>query len=127
MTDKRARPYTTCRACGVNVDARLVRCPECGGCCPGCTTSGLQVRISDTPASRRLALARSSPCGKLLAMHEEIGHAMMEAIWEMDNLPAEPDLAIARIHAVMDDLEEAMGRTRALDNAEDRPEATVNA
>jgi hypothetical protein len=60
-------------------------------------------------------------------MHEEIGHAMMEAIWEMDNLPAEPDLAIARIHAVMDDLEEAMGRTRALDNAEDRPEATVNA
>ena len=109
------------------MDARLVRCPECGGCCPGCTTSGLKVRISNTPASRRLALARSSPCGKLLAMHEEIGHALMEAIWELDNLPAEPDLAIAHVHAVLEDLDTAIERTRQLDVPEPRSGATVTA
>lgn len=119
MTDPtRARPVTTCRACGAQVDARLVRCPECGGCCPGCTTEGLKVRISDTPAARRLALARSSPCGKLLAMHEEIGHALMESIWELDNLPGDPELALGRIHAVLDDLEQAIDRSRALDEIE---------
>lgn len=127
MTDNRARPVTTCRACGAEVDARLVRCPECGGCCPGCSTSGLKVRVSDTPASRRLALARSSPCGKLLAMHEEIGHALMEAIWELDNLPEDADLAIARVHAVMDDLEAAVERTRSLDTPANRSETTATA
>lgn len=98
------------------MDARLVSCPECGNCCPGCTAEGLKVRISDTPAARRLALARTSPCGQLLAMHEEIGHALMEAIWELDNLPAEADLALNRVYAVLDDLEDAVERTRALEN-----------
>lgn len=104
-----------CRTCGAEVDARLVQCPECGGCCPGCTTAGLKVRTGDTPAARRLTLARSSPCGKLLAMHEELGHALMEAIWEVDNLPPDPDDALRRIFAVSDDLEAAIERTRALD------------
>ncbi len=120
MEDTRSRPVTTCRTCGATVDARLIQCPECGGCCPGCTTAGLEVRTAHTPAARRLALARSSPCGKLLAMHEELGHALMEAIWEIDSLPAEPDVAIARIVAVTDDLEEAIARTRALEQEEDR-------
>ncbi len=120
MEDTRSRPVTTCRTCGARVDARLIQCPECGGCCPGCNTEGLEVRTANTPAARRLALARSSPCGKLLAMHEELGHALMEAIWEIDNLPADADVAIARIVAVTDDLEEAIEQTRALEQEEDR-------
>ncbi|MFP4624938.1 MAG: hypothetical protein ACLFRX_12210 [Gemmatimonadota bacterium] len=75
----------------------------------------MKVRVSDTPAARRLALARSSSCGKLLAMHEEIGHALMESIWELDNLPLEPEVAMSRLYAVLDDLEDAVARTRALD------------
>ncbi len=105
----------TCRSCKEPVDPRLQICPNCGACCPGCSTEGLKVRVSDTPAARRLAIARSSSCGKLLAMHEEMGHALMEAIWEMDNLPIDTDEAITRIYAVMDDLQEAMQRTRTLD------------
>jgi hypothetical protein len=73
------------------------------------------VRGSDSPASRRQALARSSPCGKLLAMHEELGRALLEALWEVDNLPLDPDEAISRVFAVADDLEAAVQRTRALD------------
>lgn len=120
MTDStRARPVSMCRSCGAEVDARLVQCLECGSCCPGCTTEGLKVRTSNTPAARRLTLARSSPCGKLLAMHEELGHAIMEAIWELDNLPADPDEAISRVFAVADDLEAAVGRARELDQIMD--------
>lgn len=111
----RSRPVTRCRACGAEVDARLVVCPECGGCCPGCDATGLKVRQKDSPAARRQALARSSPCGKLMAMHEELGHALMEAVWELDNLPGDPDQAISRVFAVTDDLESAIDRTRTLD------------
>lgn len=60
-------------------------------------------------------MARSSPCGKLLAMHEELGHALMEAAWELDNLPVNVDEALSRMYAVMDDLENAIDRTTALD------------
>lgn len=115
--ETRARPVTRCRSCNVEVDARLVLCPECGGCCPGCTTTGLEVRKTRRPAERRLALARSSPCGKLMAMHEELGHALLEAFWELDNLPPDPDQAISRVFAVTDDLEAAIVRTRGLDDA----------
>jgi hypothetical protein len=116
MTDTtRSRPVTRCRACGAQVDARLVVCPECGGCCPSCDATGLKVRRAESPPSRRQALARSSPCGKLMAMHEELGHALMEALWELDHLPGDADEAIGRIFAVTDDLEAALGRTRELD------------
>lgn len=115
MPKTKSSPLTRCRVCDAELDARLVQCPECGACCPGCTTDGLKVRLSDTPAGRRLALARSSPCGKLQAMHEEIGHALMEAIWELDNLPVRTDEAMARLFAVLDDIEDAVNRTRQLD------------
>jgi hypothetical protein len=116
MVTTTTKPLTSCRGCGSEVDARVQVCPQCGACCPGCSTSGLKVRISDTPASRRLAIARSSPCGKLLAMHEELGHALMEAIWEMDNLPFDSDAAITRLYGILDDLGEAIERTHALDS-----------
>lgn len=106
---------TRCRVCEAELDARLLKCPECGTCCPGCTSEGLKVRVTDTPAGRRLAIARSSACGKLQAMHEEIGHALMDALWELDNLPAKTDEAMARLFAVLDDIEDAVHRTRALD------------
>jgi len=76
---------------------------------------GLKIRAGDTQATQRLAIARSSPCGKLLAMHDELGHALMEAIWEIDNLPLDTDEAISRIYAVIDDLQEAIQQTIALD------------
>ena len=115
MPETTLKPLIQCRSCGAEVDARLIACPECGACCPGCHSAGLRVRISDTPAARRIALARSSLCGKLLAMYEEIGHALMEAIWELDNLPLETDPAISRVYAVLDDLKEAIERTQTLD------------
>lgn len=115
MVDTKAAPLAKCRGCNAEVDARLQICPECGACCPGCSTEGLKVRLSNTPPARRLAIARSSPCGKLLAMHEELGHALMEAIWEMDNLPGDSDAAMTRLYGIMDDLEEAIERTHALD------------
>ena len=74
--------------------------------------------------ARRLALARSSPCGKLLAMHDELGHAVMEAIWELDNLRNDPDAAIAQILGVTDDLQTALERTRALEQEEERAVST---
>lgn len=115
MSQTKTSPITHCRGCGAEVDARLMQCPACGACCPGCSTEGLKVKISNTPAARRLAIARSSPCGKLLAMHEELGHALMTAIWEMDNLPGDTEKAIGRLYAVMDDLQAAVERTQALD------------
>jgi hypothetical protein len=114
----KTKPLTTCRSCGAEVDARAQICPACGNCCPGCTTKGLQVRIANTPAARRLAVARSSPCGRLLAMHEELGHAVMEAIWEMDNLPMDTDAALTRLCGIMDDLTAAIERTQALERGE---------
>lgn len=118
----RSRPVTRCRSCGAEVDARLVVCPECGGCCPACDESGLRIRTSssepeaESASERRRAWAQSSPCGKLMAMHDELGHALMEAMWEIDHLPSDPDEAISRIFAVTDDLEAAVEKTRALDN-----------
>lgn len=112
-----------CRSCHAEVDARVQVCPKCGACCPGCTTEGLRLRVSrGRPTGRGLArrptIARSSQCGKLLAMHEELGHALMEATWEMDNLPMNVDEALSRLYAVMDDLRDAIDRTTALDQQE---------
>ncbi len=115
MATTKGSTLTRCRVCDAELDARVLQCPECGTCCPGCTSDGLRIRLTDTPTGRRLALARSGVCGKLQAMHEEIGHALMEAIWELDNLPVHTDEAMARLFAVLDDVEDAVTRTRALD------------
>jgi hypothetical protein len=118
MLETKTPAVTHCRACGAEVDARVTQCPKCGACCPGCTTEGLKVKVANTPAARRLALARTSPCGKLLAMHEELGHALMEAIWEMDNLPQDTDAALTRLYGILDDLQQAIEHTYALDPVE---------
>lgn len=110
-----SRPVTSCRNCGAQVDPRVAVCPECGGCCPSCDTPGLQARRSNGQADKRLAMARTNLCGKLMAMHEELGHALMEAVWELDNLPTDADEGISRVFAVTDDLEAAIARTRGLD------------
>jgi hypothetical protein len=115
MVETKTKPITQCRGCGAPVDARVQVCPECGACCPGCSTTGLQAKVGNTPPARKLAIARSSPCGKLLAMHEELGHALMSAIWEMDNLPVDPDAAMTRMYGILDDLTAAIERTQALD------------
>jgi hypothetical protein len=46
-------------------------------------------------------------------MHEELGHALMEAIWEMDNLPVDTDAAMTRLYGILDDLSAAIERTYA--------------
>jgi hypothetical protein len=51
-------------------------------------------------------------------MHEELGHAVMEAIWEMDNLPMDTDAALTRLCGIMDDLTAAIERTQALERGE---------
>lgn len=115
MVERKTKTSASCRGCGAEVDSRLQVCPECGACCPGCTTAALKLRLRHTPPGRRLAIARSSPCGKLLAMHEELGHALMEATWEMDHLPIDSEAAMLSLYSILDDLSNAIERTRALD------------
>jgi hypothetical protein len=52
-------------------------------------------------------------------MHEELGRSVLEAMWELDHLPMDPDEAISRVFAVADDLEQAVRRTRELDETLD--------
>jgi hypothetical protein len=49
-------------------------------------------------------------------MRDELSHALVEALYELDVLPADDDAAIVGIYAVMDDLHEALHRTEALDH-----------
>jgi hypothetical protein len=50
-------------------------------------------------------------------MRDELSHALMEALYELDVLPRDEDGALVGLYAVMDDLEEAIRRTQALDLA----------
>jgi hypothetical protein len=49
-------------------------------------------------------------------MRDELSHALVEALYELDVLPADEEAAIVGIYAVMDDLHEALDRTEALDH-----------
>jgi hypothetical protein len=51
-------------------------------------------------------------------MRDELAHALMEALYELDVLPDDEEGALVGIYAVMDDLEEAIRRTQALDVAQ---------
>jgi hypothetical protein len=52
-----------------------------------------------------------SPC----AMRDELYHALVEALYELDMLPDCEDGTVMGLYAVMDDLHEAIRRTQALD------------
>jgi hypothetical protein len=48
-------------------------------------------------------------------MREELRHALMDALCELELLPRSHDGALLGVYAVMDDLRDAMVRTQALD------------
>jgi hypothetical protein len=51
-------------------------------------------------------------------MKEELSHALVEALYELDVLPRQEAAALVGIYAVMDDLNIAISRTKALDLAQ---------
>jgi hypothetical protein len=50
-----------------------------------------------------------------LLMRDELGHALMEALYELEVLPAAPDAALVGVYAIIDDLRRALDRAEALD------------
>jgi hypothetical protein len=50
-------------------------------------------------------------------MRDELSHALVEALYELDVLPKDDEAAMVGIYAVMDDLHKALNRTEALDLA----------
>ncbi len=49
------------------------------------------------------------------AMWDELSHALMEALYELEMVPDDQDAALVRLYAVMDDLQAALRRTEAMD------------
>jgi hypothetical protein len=61
---------------------------------------------------------RTSRVWSPAVMRDELAHALMEALYELDVLPQDDeDGALVGLYAVMDDLEAAIRRTQALDLA----------
>jgi hypothetical protein len=50
-------------------------------------------------------------------MREELSHALMEAIYELEVLPDEEDGALVGIYAVIDDVQAAVHRAASMDLA----------
>jgi hypothetical protein len=50
-------------------------------------------------------------------MREELRHALMEAIYELEVLPQQEDGALVGIYAVIDDLQAAIRRAESMDLA----------
>jgi hypothetical protein len=48
-------------------------------------------------------------------MREELSQALLEALYEVEVLPKNPDGALVGLYAVMDDLQSAIQRTQSLD------------
>ena len=48
-------------------------------------------------------------------MRDELGHALVEALYELDVLPDEQDGALLGIYAILDDLRDVIDRTERLD------------
>ena len=48
-------------------------------------------------------------------MRDELSHALIEALYELEVLPEDDDGALVGLYAVMDDLQAAIRRTEALD------------
>lgn len=56
-------------------------------------------------------------------MRDELSHALVEALYELEVLPRNEDGALMGLYAVMDDLAEAIQRTERLDPARKRTRA----
>jgi hypothetical protein len=67
----------------------------------------MSTRSARNPCTGRL-------CGWLV-MRDELTHALVEALYELDVLPQDQDAAVVGIYAVMDDLQMAIRKTEALD------------
>ncbi len=65
--------------------------------------------IQRAPTVRRLLTS--------CAMKDELTHALVEALYELDVLPEDEEGAIVGLYAVMDDLDRAIRRTQAMDVA----------
>jgi hypothetical protein len=66
----------------------------------------------------RLHSARAEGTGRYSSpglMRDELSHALMEALYELEVLPNEEDAALVGLYAVMDDLQEAIRRAEAID------------
>lgn len=61
------------------------------------------------------ASRRWSPFWCLGAMRDELMSALVQALFELEVLPADEDAAVLGLYAVMDDLERAIRRTQSLD------------
>ena len=66
----------------------------------------------------RLRSAQMEPRSRLWSCavrRDELSHALVEALYELEVLPKDQDGALVGLYAVMDDLTEAIHRTEALD------------
>lgn len=52
-------------------------------------------------------------------MRDELCHALVEALYELDVLPQEEDGALVGLYAVIDDLQSALSRTESMDRSVD--------
>lgn len=64
---------------------------------------------------RRLHEGRNGRCRCCDQMKEELGHALTEALYELDVLPENEEGAIVGVYAVIDDLRDALERTECMD------------
>jgi hypothetical protein len=51
-------------------------------------------------------------------MRDELSHALVEGLYELDVLPTEEEGALLGLYALMEDLREAMTRAEAMDLAQ---------
>lgn len=56
-----------------------------------------------------------SRCWTPECMRDELSHALVEALYELEVLPAAPEGALVGLYAIMDDLQAAIRRTEQLD------------
>lgn len=67
---------------------------------------------------RRMEVGREkSRCRCCDMMREELCHALVEALYELDVLPENEEGALVGVYAVIDDLRTALDRTECLDMA----------
>lgn len=64
---------------------------------------------------RRFKDARNTGCRCCDIMREELCHALMEALYELDVLPENEEGALVGVYAVIDDLRAALERAECLD------------